>query len=251
MTVMKIFFYLLNFFVFLTAENAQAGILDRSYSIIESNVENKFDVFNDGRNTYIEAVRGLVIRGATADGDRLIIDGVPSEIRAVFNGQEITIMRQREGNSLQQNHLHKFNQGSPERSGAQQTYERIDRISENVDRLAKLLPESALSKKTVDQENSSSLPTSGQTPESHGATPEVWEVKQGENVRDILEGWRARAGWEMVWDFDGGFIVQANAKFTGSFQFAVREFINALPKSVNFSVELASNKLVYVSKGKN
>lgn len=54
----------------------------------------KIDVYNDGRNTYIQATPGLVIRGATSDGDRYIIKGVPREIEGYLHGRPLTITQE-------------------------------------------------------------------------------------------------------------------------------------------------------------
>lgn len=66
---------------------------DRSYYVTELAPQQKFDVYNDGRNTYLESIPGLVVTGATADGERFIVNGVPQQIRAFFNGKPITVIR--------------------------------------------------------------------------------------------------------------------------------------------------------------
>jgi hypothetical protein len=62
---------------------------DRSYYVTELAAQQKFDVYNDGHNTYIESIPGLVVTGATADGERYIVDGVPMQIRGHMNGRPI------------------------------------------------------------------------------------------------------------------------------------------------------------------
>lgn len=80
---------------------------------------------------------------------------------------------------------------------------------------------------------------------------EKWEIKAGESIRGNLDAWRKRAGWDMVWSYEGDFIAQAGATFDGNFQTAVKGLIAAMPESINIKIELSSNKLVYVTKGNN
>ena len=72
---------------------AFAAPADRSYYVNELANQQKFDVFNDGHNTYLEPVPGLVVTGATADGERYIVNGVPQQIRGFMSGKAITVVR--------------------------------------------------------------------------------------------------------------------------------------------------------------
>jgi hypothetical protein len=67
--------------------------MDRSYYVTELAAQQKFDVYNDGHNTYIASIPGLVVTGATADGERYIVDGVPMQIRGYMNGKPTTVGR--------------------------------------------------------------------------------------------------------------------------------------------------------------
>lgn len=66
---------------------------DRSYYVTELAPQQKFDVYNDGRNTFLQSIPGLIVSGATADGEFFIVKGVPASIRGFMNGKPITIMR--------------------------------------------------------------------------------------------------------------------------------------------------------------
>lgn len=79
---------------------------------------------------------------------------------------------------------------------------------------------------------------------------QTWDVKAGESIRNTIDQWRRVAGWEMVWSFEGDYTAQASATFQGDFQTALRNLMNALPDSVEIKIDLAANKLVYVSKKK-
>jgi hypothetical protein len=66
---------------------------DRSYYVTELAPQQKFDVYNDGRNTFLQSIPGLIVTGATADGEFFIVKGVPTSIRGFMNGKPITIVR--------------------------------------------------------------------------------------------------------------------------------------------------------------
>ena len=54
--------------------------------------QQKFDVFNYGHNTYLESVPVLVMTGATADGERYIVNGAPNQIgKAVPLARSVTL----------------------------------------------------------------------------------------------------------------------------------------------------------------
>ena len=73
--------------------SAFAAPADRSYYVTELANQQKFDVFNDGHNTYLGSIPCLVVTGATADGERCIMDGVPQQIRGFMNSKQITVVR--------------------------------------------------------------------------------------------------------------------------------------------------------------
>lgn len=58
-----------------------------------SDPERNIEVSNNGRNTYIAAMPGLIVNGATADGDRLILPGTPNKFYGTYGGQRITISK--------------------------------------------------------------------------------------------------------------------------------------------------------------
>lgn len=67
-----------------------SGAADHSYSINGGKAA-AFDIYNDGRNTYVEAVKGLVIEGARKDGESLVVTGIPGEIAGRHNGKKVVI----------------------------------------------------------------------------------------------------------------------------------------------------------------
>jgi hypothetical protein len=82
------------FFLTLAATwTAAAATTDRSYYVPDLSAPQRLDVYNDGHNTFLQSVPGLVVMEATADGDRYIVTGVPQQIRGFMNGKPITVMR--------------------------------------------------------------------------------------------------------------------------------------------------------------
>lgn len=78
----------------LTAISASAfAAADRSYYVTELAAQQRFDIYNDGRNTFLQSIPGLIVTGATADGEFFIVKGVPTQIRGFMNGKPITVVR--------------------------------------------------------------------------------------------------------------------------------------------------------------
>jgi hypothetical protein len=78
----------------LTVLSASAfAAADRTYYVTELAPQQKFDVYNDGRNTFLQSIPGLIVTGATADGEFFIVKGVPTSIRGFMNGKPITVVR--------------------------------------------------------------------------------------------------------------------------------------------------------------
>lgn len=66
------------------------GAADHNYTINGSKAT-AFDIYNDGKNTYVEAIKGLSIDGARKDGESLVVSGVPGELAGRHNGKKVVI----------------------------------------------------------------------------------------------------------------------------------------------------------------
>lgn len=56
-----------------------------------------------------------------------------------------------------------------------------------------------------------------------------WEVVAGSSLRTTIETWAQRAGWRHVsWEIDNDFEVQAYSMFSGEFESAIAELIQAI-----------------------
>lgn len=76
--------------VLLGLVNSHAGAATNDNTFYESDKRMQIVARSDGVNTYIQAEPGLIIQGATADGDRLIVPGSPSTIQGQMVGRPIT-----------------------------------------------------------------------------------------------------------------------------------------------------------------
>ena len=60
---------------------------DHQYAPMATNQKQPFDVYTGGKNTYVEAGKGLVVRGAPKEGDSFVLPGVPDRFLVQFNGK--------------------------------------------------------------------------------------------------------------------------------------------------------------------
>lgn len=147
---------------------------NRGTFVLESESPQQIDVYNDGRNTYIKAAPGLVVNGATSDGDRYIVKGTPREIPAYIGGRPITITQ--------------------ESSRARAASSRPAMPQDIASRIEKL-----------EQRESALLAKSGRMPTGQNADancPFVIRQEDGK-LSDILERWAKRAGYQMSWEIKG------------------------------------------------
>lgn len=70
-----------------------SAVADHQYAPVDTSQQQPFDVYTDGKNTYIEAVKGVVVRGATREGDSFVVRGMPDRFVVQFNGKSMVIAR--------------------------------------------------------------------------------------------------------------------------------------------------------------
>ena len=66
---------------------------DRACHAEQKHARERLNVYTDGKTTFIDALPGLIIPGATANASQYIIHGVPLRIEARMNGMDMTIIR--------------------------------------------------------------------------------------------------------------------------------------------------------------
>ena len=59
----------------------------------------------------------------------------------------------------------------------------------------------------------------------------VWPVFAGSTLEDILMEWGDKAGWEVVWNSDYSYPIEASAEFKGSFIEVTSKLVNTISKS--------------------
>ena len=224
-----------------TTWSAVAAISDHSYYVTELASPQKFDVYNDGQNTYLESIPGLVVTGATADGERYIVNGVPHQIRGFMNGKAITVVR-----------------GSP--PVHQKAIPDTAVVNERIKQLTEKL-ESLTSKATVaaspamPSQPATLVPSPPTTPESGLLVPPSTRAQSQEqatgaaetpaavavprsptindvylysvspadqNLRLVIDRWARMVGWSAVWDVDRDITVSSVGQKTNDWKSAVR-----------------------------
>lgn len=213
--------------------NAAAAATDRSYYVTELATQQKFDVYNDGRNTYLESIPGLVVTGATADGERYIVNGVPQQIRGFMNGKPITVVR---GTPP----IPKPTAPDPAVVDAQ-----IKQLSAKLDELTAKVP----GKSVAPQANTagSAAGANGPLGVAHGENPvsstaphlgrQVPATRNGPSIsdvytyriassdgtlRNVIESWSKMVGWKAIWDVDRDILISTPGQKAGDWKTAIR-----------------------------
>lgn len=217
-----------------TTLSAAAAATDRSYYVTELTSQQKFDVYNDGRNTYLESIPGLVVTGATADGERYIVNGVPQEIRGFMNGKPITVVR---GTPP----IPKPAAPDPAVVNAQ-----IKQLSAKLEALSAKVPVSTAHAPV----QGITKPIAGDTATpgmAHGVapalnktgpaapqttidrkTPSITDVytyrvtASDENLRRVVERWSKSVGWKAIWDVDRDILISTSGEKAGDWKTAIR-----------------------------
>ena len=220
------------------AFSAVAAAPDRSYYVTELAPQQKFDVYNDGQNTYLESIPGLVVTGATADGERYIVNGVPAMIRGFMNGKPITVVR-----------------GAPPAPPAPRPQPpdaaKVNAQIQQLDaRLAALQARSAAatvagrplppgfpsSPPIASTVNGAPMPA--QTgpaapltamPTKIGIDDQVaWRVTPADqNLRMLVERWSKSIGWTSIWDVERDIPISMSDEKVNNFKTAVRRVLSA------------------------
>lgn len=220
-----------------TTWSAAAAPTDRSYYVTELSTPQRFDVFNDGHNTYIESIPGLVVTGATADGERYIITGVPQQIRGFMNGKPITVVR---GTPP----LPKPVAPDPAVVNAQ-----IKQLTEKLDSLTSKVqpkPSPVVASAAGAAPNGNSTDTAikvGPGPAGTGTlgqpgaervgagarpTPTIADIyayrvtPADENLRILIERWSKMVGWKAIWDVERDILISTSGETVGDWKTAVR-----------------------------
>lgn len=212
-----------------TTLSAAAAETDRSYYVTELAAQQKFDVYNDGRNTYLESIPGLVVTGATADGERYIVNGVPSQIRGFMNGKPITVVR---GTPP----IPKPVGPDPAVVNAQikQLTEKLDALTAKVPvkavpgagaAMASPGPTAALAQSGV---ASAARAADTVTPPPAPRRPAIADVytyrvsPNDENFRLLVERWSKAVGWKAIWDVDKDILISTHGEKAGDWKTAIR-----------------------------
>jgi hypothetical protein len=205
----------------LTAFSASAfAAADRSYYVTELAPPQKFDVYNDGRNTFLQSIPGLIVTGATADGEFFIVRGVPTSIRGYMNGKPITVVR---GTPP----VYRPIQPDPAMVNAQikQLTEKLNLLSQKVE------PSKAQSPAITAGAEKSALAVAVQPVPV--APEKAWDIRLADKtIFGAMKRWSKTAGWQLMWDTEGNdFPVIAEATYKGEFDVAVGGVMTSLQSS--------------------
>lgn len=202
---------------------------DRSYYVTELAPQQKFDVYNDGHNTYLESIPGLVVIGATADGERYIVNGVPQQIRGFLNGKPITVVRGRPPSPV-----------PPPAPSASEVNAKIKQLTEKLESLSsKVQPQQGAVATAAAARpatpTSTSAPSDGATRLPVGARKAAtlddvitYRVTPADaNLRLVVESWARMVGWTAVWDVEKDILIGNAGEKTADFKTSVRWLLSS------------------------
>jgi hypothetical protein len=211
---------------------------DRTYYVTELAPQQKFDVYNDGQNTYLQSVPGLIVSGATADGEFFIVKGVPTSIRGFLNGKPITVVRGMPP---------AIKPVTPDPAAVN---ERLKRLNDELAALsAKAQPARAVpaaakapASSAAPAPAAATAPTApaGDVQARSAVTQHVdaaqrkatitdvmmWRVTQNDaNMRELLDRWTKVVGWKTVWDVEKDVLLDGVDEKQTDFKSAVRRVL--------------------------
>ncbi len=201
---------------------------DRSYYVTELQTPQKFDVYNDGRNTYLESIPGLVVTGATADGELYIVKGVPSQIKGFMNGKPITVLR---GTAPMPEPKAKPNvQADPVMVRAE-----LKRLTDELTKLsatssATVAPSAASASAAASAGSMAGQSAHVKAPPSRPTVNDqiVWRVSPHDgNLRLLISRWAHEIGWSTIWDVDRDFPIGTTDEKSNDFKSAIRRVLAA------------------------
>jgi hypothetical protein len=255
-------FLLIAFLALATTTLSAAAATDRSYYVTELAAQQKFDVYNDGRNTYLESIPGLVVTGATADGERYIVDGVPQQIRGFMNGKPITIVR-----GIPPLPKPAAPDAAAVNAQIKQLTEKLDSLSSKVQpkttqpvQVAVASTGAAGGAARIPASAAAVVATTGFRPGDKvasvpaaarfiSATEKIkWHVDpRDQNLRLLIDRWTAFVGWTAVWDVDRDIPISTGDEYVGDFKSAVRRVLSSTELSdVQLKPCFYSNSVVRV-----
>jgi hypothetical protein len=175
-----------------TSWSAAATPTDRSYYVMEMSSPQRFDVYNDGYNTYLESIPGLVVTGATADGERYIVTGVPQHIRGFMNGKPITVARG----------IAPAPKPAPRAESALVNAE-VKRLSEELVLLKALkaqpIPGAPPHMEAARIPTTETAAARRTVVPAEIVAPSKWTIAKGEPIHIAMESWAKKAGWTLLW----------------------------------------------------
>lgn len=207
---------------FLSILSFHASAADRNYIVSDTESQQKIDIYNDGRSTYIQAVPGLVIRGATADGERLIIRDVPNVINAELGGKKITLARGNASPVIAPSKIITASLMKKFQSTESEISERLNRLEKE----SALLDQDAKSKKETVTKTAAINTETATAAELHSAP--TWTTSPTDvNLRLLIGRWATSASWNSVWDADIDSPITGKDQITTDFKTAIRHVLSS------------------------
>lgn len=147
--------------------------------------------------TSLKSVSGLVLNGAVADGQWMMVSGQPETITGFINGQPISLKK-----------------GPP--STNKKPALDADAIKQRIATLKEKIAQ-------IDAEDTKDATLSA-------PSMPVWEIKTGEKIEVALARWAATTPWRLIWE-GPDIASRVDVYLDGPFEEAVQEVVTALNRS--------------------
>lgn len=187
-----------------TAFSAQAAY-DSNYYLADAKISQQLRAHSDGKNTYVDAVPGLVVLGATADGDTYVMPGTPREIKIQLNGRPTTLI-----------HGIRPSIDAPLPATGTQNAAILAKINQLESRLKRTQEAGRMVDGTpfITDDDNAQL----------AAEPvRDWTVMPGDvRLAATFDRWAKLAGWRVQWDANKHLLIDSTSTFTGTFVDAVK-----------------------------
>lgn len=188
--------------IMLTAFAARAAV-ESNYYLADETIIQQLRAHSDGRNTYVDSVPGLVVLGATADGDTYVLPGSPQEIKIQLNGRKTSLLR-----------------------GTRPSVDTRPSLAgtTNAAILAKINQLEVRLKRTQEGgQMSDGTPFITDDAQLPAEPSQEWVVLPGDvRLASTFDRWAKSAGWRVQWDANKHLLIDSTSSFTGSFVDAVK-----------------------------
>lgn len=227
--------------------NLHANAATNANTFYESDKRMQIVASSDGVNTYIQAEPGLIIQGATADGDRLIVPGSPSTIQGQMVGRPVTFSlhspqsvqvaalsssTNAESIALKARVLELELEAKESTLAAKNKALMVagapKQVAATVASSASVGDPSSAAPLQTAAANTDSVAKAYPVASAVAVEAQTWIVNpSNNNLRQLFNAWAKVANWTSFWEIDSDIPINAKDSVSGDFKTAVRYVLSS------------------------